>query len=488
MTMNLNRRGFFHLSAGAAICSLASRPLLAAAKGAPSLRLGVLSDIHLNEQAMKGPDGEANTYGSAKRGTFRAALQYFRDRQVDAVVIAGDMADKGQLYELMEVGRIWNEVFPENKLPNGQPVEKVFVYGNHDVDAWQWGLKSKSDAAAVAAAKEKAVARDYAASWQAAFGEDWKPVYHKVVKGHAFLCAHWGHEKEIPAYAKAHAAELGLDAKRPFFCVQHPNLKNTLFTYWGEGGCDKGAVTTFLKDYPWAVSFSGHSHMALTDDRSIWQGAFTALNTSTLLQISDPYGHEWACVNSRCKDKTKLRHMPSTSRKGRQGMVVDVYADHLEVDRREFTLGLEAAPLVSVPLPADASNPNGFSYAAQKARAGVPQFPVGAQAKVIRQTGRNTLKQKEEQIIVSFPSAVASGDKGRVLLYRVDALDAKDVKLGSWQVAQELHFHPLAKIPTSMQLVIGADEVPANTSVRFKITPLGFFRQEGHPLSCELKA
>ena len=48
--------------------------------------------------------------------------------------------------------------------------------------------------------------------------------------------------------------------------------------------------------------------------------------------------------------------------------------------------------------------------------------------------------------------------------------------------------HPLAKVPAAMKLVIGADEVPANASIRFQITPLGFFRQEGQPLSCELKA
>lgn len=483
-TIDLSRREFFHLSAGAAFYTLATNSLLAAAKGEPAIRLGVLSDIHLNEVAMKGKKGNANAYGVAGRGTFRAALEYFRDRRVDAVVIAGDMADSGMPYELMEVGRVWKDVFPGDKLPDGSPVEKIFVYGNHDVLAWSWRYKDPKEREAV---KARSIAVKLEESWKEAFGEEWRPVYHKIVKGHTFLCAHWGHEKELPKYAKAHAAELGLDAKRPFFCVQHPNLKNTLFTYWGDKGCDKGRMTEFLKDYPWAVSFSGHSHMALTDDRSIWQGNFTALNTSTLLQISDPYGREWACVNSRRKGK-KPMHMAATSRKGRQGMVVDVFADHLEVDRREFTLGLEAAPLVSVPLPADVNNPQGFAYAAQKARAGVPQFPVGAQATSARQEGSNSLGQKEPQIVVSFPSAVAGGDKGRVLLYRVEALDDKKNKVGTWQLAQELHFHPVSKIPTAMQLAIGADEVPAGTAVTFQIVPLGFFRQEGSPISCELRA
>ena len=149
----------------------------------------------------------------------------------------------------------------------------------------------------------------------------------------------------------AHAAELDLHGARPFFCVQHPHPKGTLFSYWGKGAEDGGQLTEFLKDYPNAVSFSGHSHMGLTDDRAVWQGAFTAVNTCTLLQISTPYGGEWQCVNSRRKDTSQARHMGATSRRGRQGMVMDVWPDRLEIERREFALGEVAGPVRTVPVP-----------------------------------------------------------------------------------------------------------------------------------------
>ena len=41
-------------------------------------------------------------------------------------------------------------------------------------------------------------------------------------------------------------------------------------------------VTDTLSAYPNAVAFSGHSHWTLNDERSIWQGAFTAVSVPSL--------------------------------------------------------------------------------------------------------------------------------------------------------------------------------------------------------------
>ena len=48
---------------------------------------------------------------------------------------------------------------------------------------------------------------------------------------------------------------------------------------WGH---DKGIATKTLSNYPNAIAFSGHSHYSLTDERSIWQGAFTSIGQSSL--------------------------------------------------------------------------------------------------------------------------------------------------------------------------------------------------------------
>ena len=104
---------------------------------------------------------------------------------------------------------------------------------------------------------------------------------------------------------------------------------------------------------------------------------------------------------------------------------------------------------------------------------------MGAAVSVTRQRGQNTKKEMEDQIVVEFPSACAGGERGRVLLYEIRAL-AEGREVGMWRLAQELHFHPLGRVPTSSRLVIGADEVPAG-AVTFRVTPVGFFHK-GEPI------
>ena len=146
------RREFLRFSAGGFAASWAmfhARALAEAAVPRPPLRLGVVSDTHIRNNGKT-----ANNYVGGTTGTFRAALEYFRDKRVDAVVIAGDMADTGKIAELMRVGQTWQEVFPDCKGLDGARVEPVFVYGNHDRYAWKWPLKggAAKDATKVAAA------------------------------------------------------------------------------------------------------------------------------------------------------------------------------------------------------------------------------------------------------------------------------------------------------------------------------------------------
>ena len=99
----------------------------------PHLVLGVLSDIHIFDEKQV--------------PVFERALEFFRDRKADGVIIAGDMADRGLVDQLELVGKAWFKVFPENRRPDGQPIEKLFVYGNHDVQGHGYGDTPKKLAA-----------------------------------------------------------------------------------------------------------------------------------------------------------------------------------------------------------------------------------------------------------------------------------------------------------------------------------------------------
>ena len=463
--MKTSRRGFLSLAAGAAAWSWGGGSLFAVQGGAPALRIGAVSDIHIS---FKGKKENCFQYGA--HGTFRAALEYFRDQKVDVVTVTGDLADAGRLDELEAAGQIWRDVFPDDKRPDGGHVEPVFIYGNHDGFRH---FKGKD---------VRLVSDDFAASWKKAFGRDWSPVYHVKVKGYTFIGMHWGHEKDLPEYIKAHEAELGLREARPFFCLQHPIPKNTLFAHSGTWGEDKGHVTKCLSAYPNAVSFSGHTHMATTDDREVWQGAFTAINCCTLAQIKPPS----RCVNSPWrKDREKpgtVHHMRGTSRQGKQGYVIDVWPDRLEIERREFVFGMEAAPRFTVPIPVDAAAP-AFAYIQQAKRAVAPKFPAGAALVVSERDGKNSDKRPERQIVLEFPSATLAGHKGRVERYRVEALpEGGGEPVFACQVAQDFYFHPIEKIPPKQQCIVAAADLPAEQKVKWRVTPVGVFGQAGKSL------
>lgn len=97
--------------------------------GNPNIVIGILSDIHIT--------------GDSSVDTFVHTLEYFRTQRVDGVIIAGDMADNGLLAQLHRVADAWFRVFPDNKGLDGKYTEKLFIYGNHDVQASSMGHRTK---------------------------------------------------------------------------------------------------------------------------------------------------------------------------------------------------------------------------------------------------------------------------------------------------------------------------------------------------------
>ena len=154
--------------------------------GEPHLILGVLSDIHIFDEKQV--------------PVFERALEFFRDRKADGVIIAGDMADRGLVDQLELVAKAWFKIFPENRRPDGQPIEKLFVYGNHDVQGHGYGDTPKTLAEKYPDEATRAAHRivtDRKAVWERVFKEPWTGVYAKQVKGYTFIGSHWGYEKEL---------------------------------------------------------------------------------------------------------------------------------------------------------------------------------------------------------------------------------------------------------------------------------------------------
>ena len=477
------------------------------AGGAPKIRFGVVSDIHITKV---GADEKMEGWGNNL--TFRHTLEWFRSQNVDAVVIAGDMADNGMVEQMEAVAQAWYAVFPGDRYPDGRPIEKVFVMGNHDYHGYLYGDHAAKRYPDMDERAKHVLRSDFATRWKRIFNEDYSRFYCKKIKDYVFLGQHWDDGKgmetkygscdfgaELKAFLDAKGSGM-LDPKLPFFYVQHPHPKDTCYGSWAWGH-DRGKVTKALSAYPNAIAFSGHSHYSLTDERSFWQGAFTSVGTSSLRYSGMPYnehppaGYE----NTATEGKDSWRHdavkMMSRFASGdcRQGMLWSVYDDCIVVKRREFLSDLDLGDDWVMPLPAAESKPFAFAERAKKFRA--PSFPAGAKLEVSQikaknrggksRDGKETIAAAKKDAFKIVAPVVVPDKSAR--LYELEfAAETKDGAKKTKLVIPEGYNHSLRhkKASVASFCVFAKDELGPG-KVRFSATPINCFGARGASLASE---
>lgn len=456
---------------GASACG-ALRPWRAFGASAPAalrpdLSIGVISDIHVRA-------------GAGKFGTEHLvkALTWFRDRGADGVIIAGDMADDGLVSQLQLVADSWNTVFP-----SGCGVEKLFVYGNHDIEGLSYNSSLKPP-------PEDIIATDRAAAWEKVFGETYEPIWKKTVKGYTFIGAHWFSWKGVPEierYMQDHAGELHGD--KPFFYIQHPHPVGTCHGPWAWGR-DEGFATRALSDFPNAVAISGHSHHPLVDERCIWQGAFTSIGASSLRYVEPVFGRE----NSGPSATADLKQMPPIDMfSEKQGMLIFVYDDRMVIERRDFANDGKLGEDWVVPVPARSDSPLDFDVRAAAAKP--PQFPEGAKVSVVGPLdGKDRKGRPARQLVVTFPSAMIGGGCTRAYDYEVAAeVDECGVRrvAASKRVYSPGYFNMPERESKTARCVFALSELGArkapylNPTVRFRVRAAESFGKMGDAIFSE---
>ena len=458
-----------HFALNSVLLMLLAAPCFGGA--VPVARFGVMSDIH----AAKSGD----------EATFVKALRYFDEQKVDGVVLAGDMADTGRRSQLKLVADAWYSVFPNDCGADGRPVEKLFIYGNHDIDGHLWSELSRCDKDTVAQ-EALGVGDNRRTAWEECFHEPFAPIWMKRVKGVVFIGAHYkgrDNSTDIESFMKAHADEI--DKAKPLFYIQHTMARNTAFGPWAEGA-DDGAVVRALSSYPMAVAFCGDTHYTLTDERSLWQGAFTVVNTASLkysfLGYSMRENSHGGYNTSGFAGEDKVRkhcQPPLKTGDGRQAMLLEVYDDHLVLKRREFVTDSPLGDDWIVPLPADSAR---ISYAARAAKRIAPEFAADAKVTVTSVTG--TIREAKEpcaMLKVSFPAAEPRGGC-RVFEYEVTATLVEDdfdlVQAQRRVFAPDCYLPPTAA-PRPGSCRFALKELPIKGHYRFSVRPIECFGKKG---------
>jgi len=430
----------------------------------PDVRFGVVSDVHLNY--MRPDDAD----------TLFNAFTYFRDHGADAVMIAGDIADCGRICELQRCADTWYKVFPNDTAPDGRHVEKLFIYGNHD----RWGAHALLQSNPEQAKKEALFSSEesYAKNWEAIFHEPFAPFWLKKVKGFAFVGGHWTTKDQfddLEGFLKEHAAEI--DPKKPFFYTQHSHPKDTCIGPWAWGR-DNGASTRILSQYPNAVAFSGHSHYTLTDERTVWQGAFTSVNTASLRYTSVDYSLR-ENVNGNAhgfRGEGRKHLMPQiNTRDSRHGLLVSVYGNRLVLERRDFVANASLGDDWVVEVPCRGDN----SFAARMKTRKAPQFAADAKL---------TVSEKDGLVTLSFPAAKTVA-KCRVFEYEVTATlveDDVDLVLLQRRVMAPDNFRPESPKCEPGSCVLAKSELKVHGNTVFSVRPLDCFGLKGEPISATL--
>ena len=467
--MDISRKNF--LIGSMAVAAAGARRLFAVPAGtvcgAPRMKVGVLSDIHLHNEATQ--------------EVFVKALEWYRAQGVYAVLVAGDMADHGLVSELQLVADAWFRVFPENKTPDGHPVIKLFEYGNHDVYKWKDQVRKFKTTEECAA---NMIAFDPKKHWEEAFKEAYSPVFTKTVKGYTFVGAHWQSIGGLGDWIRANGK--GLDPAQPFFYFQHSHPKDTCYGSWAWGH-DDGASTKALAPFPNAIALSGHSHYTLTDERSVWQGAFTSIGTSSLYFTSRDYNfRENAGPNNYGHMEKRKLQMTRMYTYTKQGMLFTVCDDHIRIERRDFKYNQTLGDDWILPVGKAAEKP--FAYAKRIQVRTAPEFPKGAAVKValeISKVEKDKHAPKEPtHVAVTFPSA-ETRNKCRVFDYEVQAVvvddDVEMVACTRRVLAEDFHM-PASMVGKAGKILFALDELPKGVHIRFDVRPLECFGKKGQPI------
>lgn len=224
----------------------------------PVLRFIVCSDIHLgtDENGVKNAEKFRTVFDRA----YEISEKSDSYTKLDAVVVAGDFSEEGK----QEQYEIYKQITDE-KLREG--TQLLTCLGNHEQIAYR-------DTANPEKATE--VFEQY-------IGTD--ADTHNVINGYHFIGVSYDDTGEEAFKTKTEWLRAELDkavadsGDKPIFVYQHPHPALTVYGSVNWANMD---IRMVLKDYPQVVDFSGHSHYAANDPRSIHQSTFTAVGCGAI--------------------------------------------------------------------------------------------------------------------------------------------------------------------------------------------------------------
>ena len=242
------------------------------------MSFGAISDIHIN--------GTVGSYNCNKYDKALQLLKKYAGGSLDAVTIAGDISSSS--YD-SSIGNAFTTI-TDNQL--GEDANVFFISGNHDAQESQWDVLSQ-----FYFDLSKYTENDLTSSRLD------RGNRHTVINGYHYIGVnmmdYWNAseamfaDQDLEWLADELAAARADAPGQPIFVYVHAGVYGTtygsdLYTgkYWGSK-----KIYDYLADYPEVVTFSGHVHFPLTDERTIYQKDFTSLNCGSVQYMAIESGY-----------------------------------------------------------------------------------------------------------------------------------------------------------------------------------------------------
>lgn len=342
-----------------------------------SFKVAVISDTQLSPTEESAKDSDKFI------ANFRNTLTVLKNQGVDMILFAGDIGDLGTRFAFQTYVDVIDEVFGEDK-----PITQT-IMGNHDF----WNKNAKT-------------AINHIKAFEEITGQS--PWTHYVVNGYHFIGASPNYGSMSSGYRitakwldkELEKASADSDGK-PIFVMTHNQPKDTSYGSedWGDS-----SLNSVLGKYPNVIDFSGHVHYSLLDERSIWQGKYTVINTQSLSYTELEQGK----VNGTIPPNADATPM---------GYIMEFSDNSIDIHRINFAygdMGYEEKQdmLWNIALPYE--NDGKYSFESRKAKNMAPEIS----------SAEATVETKDDKIVLTFP---AGSDDDFVHSYKV-VVDDNDTK------------------------------------------------------------
>jgi len=250
--MPICRRSFLKSTAatGTAFCLPTLR-----AEARPVLTVGLMSDTHLTREPS-----------SAVRS--RLAMELFKKLGADVIAHLGDLAD----WHYKEAYTFYREALDAVFPPSSRRPVLLYAFGDHDAldPTRRKGPRSSW----------RGDCRQSFADMAARLGIDHGYSDLKVIAGYPFLIFPQTLDSQLTLadYERILSETCAKFPSGPVFVLEHPPAYQTTYNSCFQDPRRRAVLDKF----PRVVDICGHKHASVKNELCIWQGTFTAIQTSCL--------------------------------------------------------------------------------------------------------------------------------------------------------------------------------------------------------------